>query len=202
MRASEIYKKETGKSSYNLGSSIENIDIGYIRWLEKLTENRYEPTILKWIKKMFVHAEKKQWFEVYFGIDVHGTFSVPDYRKSNKKIEYYPYAKETLKLMSERDDIVMIMSTSSYLHEIQIYKKQLDKDSIYFKYINENPEISSDKGSFGYYVDKYYVNAIFDDKSGFNPERDWKFIYEYFSTTKYRPDPTWCMKYKENYHKD
>ena len=75
---------------------------------------RYEPSVLKWIKKMFKHAEEKEWFEVYFSIDIHGTVSVPDFRKDVKEIEYYPYAKETLKLLSEREDIIMIISMRYY----------------------------------------------------------------------------------------
>lgn len=202
MKAAEIYIKETGKNPANSETVIEGVSIDYLKWLESIVETRYEPTILKWIKKMFAHAEAKQWFETYWAIDVHGTFSVPDYRKSVKEIEYYPYAKETLQLMSQRRDIILIMSTSSYPEEIEIYMEQLKKDGIVFNYENENPEISSDKGSFGYYKKKYYFNVFFEDKSGFNPERDWKFLYEYFSTTKYVPDDTWDMKYKEEYHKD
>lgn len=202
MRAHEIYTKETGKSPFKSDISIENVDIEYIKFLEELAERRYEPTILKWIKKMFDHAEKKQWFETYFCFDIHGTISIPDYRKSNKEIEYYPYAKETLQLMSERDDIVMIISTSSYPEEIEIYNEQFKKDGIIFRYVNENPEISSDKGSFGYYKDKFYFNVLLEDKSGFNPLRDWEFLYSYFKNTPYRPDPRWDMKYKEEYHKD
>lgn len=201
-KASEIYIKETGKNPVDEDIIVKGVSIEYLRWLEELVERRYEPTILKWIKKMFAHAEAKQWFETYWAIDVHGTFSVPDYRKSVKEIEYYPYAKETLKLMSDREDIIMIMSTSSYPEEIDIYMKQLEKDGIRFNYENENPEISSDKGSFGYYQKKYYFNVFFDDKSGFSPYRDWKFIYEYLKNTTYIPDPSWSMKYKEDYHKD
>lgn len=174
----------------------------YVKWLETIVEETYEPVILRWIKNMFDHAEKKQWFETYWCIDVHGTLSEPDYRKTVKEIVYYPYAKETLQLMSQRADIIMIMSTSSFPDEIEVYKETFEKDNIHFKYINENPEISNAKGSFGYYEKKYYFNVLMEDKSGFNPYRDWKFLYDYFSTTKYRPDNTWSMKYKETYHKD
>lgn len=160
-----------------------------------------EPTILKWIKTMFEHAEKKHWFETYWQIDIHGTVSKPDYRRKVKEISYYPYAKETLKLMSNRKDIIMIMSTSSYPDEIKIYDEQFKIDGILFNYINENPEISSDKGSFGYYINKYYFNVAFEDKAGFDPYKDWKFLYNYFKNTKYHPDNTWNMKYKETYHK-
>ena len=166
-----------------------------------MNKNNCEPGILVWIKKMFNHAKERQWYETYFSIDVHGVISKPDYRRIVKKINYYPYAKETLQIMSNRDDIIMIMSTSSYPDEIEIYLDQLAKDNIKFKYVNENPEISSDKGSFGYYKDKYYFNVSFDDKAGFDPYRDWKFLYDYFMSSNYLPDKKWSMKYKEPYHK-
>ena len=54
----------------------------------------YKPPILKWIHKMFQHAEKHQWFETYWGFDVHGVISRPDYRKETKEIDYFPYVKE------------------------------------------------------------------------------------------------------------
>jgi len=202
MKAGEIYIKETHRSPSDPNNTIKGVSIDYIRWLEDIVEMRYEPTILKWIKKMFEHAEAKQWFETYFSFDVHGTISKPDYRKSVKEIEYYPYAKETLQLISERYDIIMIISTSSYPDEISVYNKQFEEDGIKFNYVNENPEISSDKGSFGYYKDKFYFNALLEDKSGFNPERDWKFLYDFFKNTPYRPNPEWSMKYKETYHED
>jgi len=194
MIARDIYKKETGKDV-----SVDRI--AYYEWLKKMVELRYEPGITKWIQQMFTHAEQRQWYETYWAIDVHGTITIPDYRKVIKAVEYYPYAKETLQLMSNREDMILILTTSSYPEEVEIYNGQFIKDGILFKYINENPEISSDRGSFGYYINKYYFNVLIEDKAGFNPDRDWKFLYEYFSTTKFRPNKEWNMKFKGSYHK-
>lgn len=194
MLARDIYKKETGKD-------ISADRVSYYEWLKKMVELRYEPGILKWIQQMFVHTEQRQWYETYWAIDVHGTITIPDYRKVIKSVEYYPYAKETLQLMSSREDMILIMTTSSYPDEIEVYNEQFKKDGILFKYINENPDISSDSGSFGYYINKYYFNVLIDDKAGFNPSRDWQFLYNYFSTTKFRPNKDWNMKFKETYHK-
>lgn len=207
MYAQEIYEKETGLKAYNSEYDILIPTNKYMNWLENLVENRYEPTILKWIKNVLEHAKKKQWFETYWTFDIHGTISKPDYRKPNYKgqesteILYYPYAKETLQLMSERKDIVMILWTSSYPDEMKIYRKTFINDNIIFNYENENPEVQTSKGSFGFYEKKHYFNVLFEDKAGFNPERDWKFLYDYFKNTEYKPDPNWSMKYNENYHK-
>ena len=53
----------------------------------------------------------------------------------------------------------------------------------------------------GYYKKKYYFNVLLEDKAGFDPLKDWWFLYDYFKNTDYLPDPTWSMKYKEEYHK-
>ena len=161
----------------------------------------YTPNILIWIDKMFKYAEKREWFETYWCIDLHGVISKPDYRKTSREIEYYPYAKKTLQLLSKRDDIIMILYTSSYPDEVKQYMDTFENDNIHFKYINENPEISDAKGSFGYYYNKPYFNVLFEDKAGFNGDIDWYKIYNYFKNTKYRPNPKWTFKTDENYHK-
>lgn len=161
----------------------------------------YNPSILDWIDKMFRHAEKREWFETYWAFDLHGVISKPDYRKKSKEIVYYPYAKETLQLMSKRNDIIMILYTSSYPEEVDKYMEVFESDNIHFKYVNENPDISDAKGSFGYYYNKPYFNVLFEDKAGFRADIDWYHIHKYFVNTKYVPDPSWTFKTDENYHK-
>lgn len=39
-----------------------------------------------------------------------------------------------------------------------------------------------------------------DDKCGFKPS-DWKHIYDYLISTKYKPNKKWSTKYIEKYHK-
>lgn len=163
--------------------------------------NNYTPSLLIWIAKMFEHAYKRKWYETYWFFDLHGVISKPDYRKVVKEIIYYPFAKETLQYISQnRKDIVMILYTSSYPDEINTYLEILENDGINFKYVNENPEISDSKGSFGYYYNKPYYNVLFEDKAGFDPESDWKPIYEYLIKSTYKPDPNWKFKTDEDYH--
>lgn len=163
----------------------------------------YKPQILSWIEKMFKHAEERKWYETYWFIDLHGVISKPDYRKTVKEIEYYKYVKETLQFITKyRKDIIMILFTSSYPDELRIYMKQFEEDNIFFKYVNENPEITGLKGNFGCYDKKPYYNVLIDDKGGFEPETDWKPIYEYFINSEYKPDPSWSFKTVETYHVD
>lgn len=163
---------------------------------------KYKPQILNWIEKMFKHAKEKQWYKTYWFIDFHGVISKPDYTKKSKTIDYYPYVKKTLQYLSKnRKDVILILFTSSYPDEIKIYMDIFKKDGIFFKYVNENPEISDSKGSFGCYDKKPYYNVLIDDKCGFDPYSDWKPIYKYFKKSKYKPNPSWSTKTKEEYHK-
>ena len=192
----KLYKKETGKEPYINGIATDD----YIQWLELFVKNNYDPAILKWIKTMFKHAKSRKWDVVYFTFDLHGTISCPDYRKKVKKIQYYTYAKETLQLLSKREDIKMILWSSSYPEELEIYKKQFEKDDIIFDFVGQNPDITDSKGAFGYYEHKHYFNVLFEDKASFDPN-DWHKIYKYFLNQKYRPKEKWTLKYKEDYHK-
>lgn len=154
--------------------------------------------MIKWIKKMFNHAFQKKWYMTYWAFDIHGTILVPTFRKNSYDSEFYPYAKETLQLLTKRNDIIMILSTSSYPEEIEHYQKVFKENDIFFKYVNENPDIDSSKGNFGYYKDKFYFNASFEDKAGFSPEEEWEEIYHYLVSCEamgYLPDPDWTTKF-------
>jgi hypothetical protein len=151
-----------------------------------------------WIEKMFDHSFEKQWFETYWAFDIHGTILVPTFRKDSYDSEFYPYAKETLQLLTKRDDIIMILSTSSYPQEIEHYQKVFKENDIFFKYVNENPDIDSSKGNFGHYTSKFYFNVLLEDKAGFQPEIEWKEIYYYLlecERNNYLPDPKWTTKF-------
>lgn len=152
----------------------------------------------KWIEKMFAHAFEREWYETFWAFDVHGTVLVPTFRKNSMDSEFYPWAMETLQLISKRKDIVMIMFTSSYPEEIKHYQKMFEENNIHFDFINENPTVADNLGNFGFYENKFYFNAMFDDKAGFNPETEWFQIFSLLRQYKrenYLPDPNWTTKY-------
>lgn len=147
---------------------------------------------------MFEHSFQKQWFETYWVFDLHGTIIKPTYKDISYPAEYYPYAKKTLQLLTKRPDIKMILWTSSFPYEIEEYVKNLKEDEIIFDAVNENPGISSNNGNFGYYEKKFYFNILMDDKAGFDPNTEWKQIYEYLITCEknsYLPNPNWTTKF-------
>jgi hypothetical protein len=151
-----------------------------------------------WIQKMFKHSFEKEWYETYWAFDIHGTILIPTFRKDSYDSDFYPYAKETLQLLTKREDIVMIISTSSYPEEIEHYQKVFKENDIHFKYVNENPDIDSSKGNFGYYENKFYFNVMLEDKAGFVPEKEWRqilLLLSHYQIANYLPDSKWSTKF-------
>jgi hypothetical protein len=135
--------------------------------------------ILRSIQNAYDTASRKGWDKIYWAIDLHGTISKPTYSSDNLKPDYYPYAKEVLKMLSDDKNTVLIFYTCSYPDEIEKVREHMKDDGIVWDYVWDNPE-ASDTG-YGYYRKKPYFNLILEDKGGFEPEKDWKDIYEYLS---------------------
>jgi hypothetical protein len=153
-------------------------------------------SVLNQIKKVSADCLNKQWYDTYWAFDIHGTILMPSYNLNDNKYSFYPYAKETLQYISNnRKDINMILYTCSYPHEIKTYLDFFENNDIYFKHVNENPNISSNRGNFGFYEKKFYFNVLFEDKAGFDPFIEWQEIYEYLLTCKFLPDPNWTTKF-------
>lgn len=128
------------------------------------------------IAKTFKMKYEKGWPEVYFCIDLHGTIipsgKTPDDKTDDKY--FYPHAKEVLQWLSQRKDIFIILWTSTppdRLPEVLTWFKQ---HGIRFTWINENPHAKNTPRSD--FTKKFYMNVIIDDRSGFEPETDWKSI--------------------------
>ena len=148
--------------------------------------------ILDVIKKLIENQKEHHWYESYWAFDFHGTIINPNHIKGSTVMEFYPYAKETLQLISKtRPDIRMIISTSSYPDEMIVYKEKFEENNIFFHYENENPEIN--EAHFGFYKYKWYFDIMFEDKSGFNPD-EWKEIYYFLKKMKWNPDKEWIRK--------
>ena len=136
--------------------------------------------IIKAFDSAFKRAQAKHWDYIYILIDVHGTIFWPSYF-DKEKYEYYPYAKEVLQILSKDPKIKLILWTSSTTNSIVNYKIKMIYDKISFDYVNRNPEVerqSTDPSSLDL-SEKFYFNVGIDDKFGFEPETDWKLIYDY-----------------------
>jgi len=125
----------------------------------------------------FEYKIVRHWDKVYYAFDIHGTILKPNYQYGNTPKDFYPMALETLQLISKLPDICMILYTCSHPHEIDEYLELFKENDIHFQYVNENPEVPTDTNGYGNYDKKPYMNVLFEDKAGFDPENDWAEVY-------------------------
>jgi hypothetical protein len=131
-------------------------------------------------------AQDKKWDKIYIAVDIHNTIVYGNYNKNGLPTEYISNSKEVLQYLSTRKDIVLIIYTCSHPSEITKYLSFFKKDSIIFKYANENLDIHND--SLGCYNKKIYFNLLLEDKAGFNAETDWTILYEYIKNINFNYD--------------
>lgn len=127
--------------------------------------------ITRAIENCFRLAAQKGWYETYWAFDIHGTMLRPNYQAGRIANEFYPGACEVMQQLSRRTDIVRILYTCSYPHEITQYLEFFRQHDIHFHFVNENPSVAC--GAYGFYDDKFYFNVLMDDKAGFDGETDW-----------------------------
>lgn len=136
--------------------------------------------LISYIEKVFNGLNNGSFKCIYIMIDVHNTILKPTFDKK-ETFEYFPYAKETLQLLSEKENIKLIMWTSSYDEKIQMYLKHFEENRIIFNFVNENKEYGN--VSFACFDTKFYYDIGIDDKFGFDAEHDWKEIYTFLTKT-------------------
>ena len=137
--------------------------------------------IIKAFNKAFKAKEENNWEKIYVLVDVHDTIMVGT-KPEKEKPEWYYDALEVLKMMSDRDDICLIMWTGAYPDKISKYRKLLEEMYIRFDYVNENPEVEN--SNFYCMESKIYYNVGIDDRFGFEPETDWNLIKNFLKIKK------------------
>ena len=80
-------------------------------------------------KNHFEIKEKRGWDKTYWFFDIHGTVLKPNYQYGNTPKDFYPYAKETLQLITKLPDIWLIhqiLKTWIFTHIFkQLYLSQM-----------------------------------------------------------------------------
>ena len=134
------------------------------------------------ITRAFELKNKKNWEYIYIALDLHGTI-IPERTSKEDNFTFFPNAAITLKEMSEREDIKLILFTGSTNTYIKKFLKVAKEKDIHFDFINENTEVnSSDRESFCA-KSKLYFNVLLDDRAGFEG-KDWKDIRNLLKTLK------------------
>lgn len=129
-------------------------------------------------KNAFRLKAQRGWSKVFIVIDLHGTIITPEYNKNNTGAKTYEHAEDVLRYWTKRNDLVLILWTSSYLSNCQDILAELFLKGVNFDYFNENPmEKSNGLSDFS---SKFYFNVLLDDKAGFDPDKDWLRLKKYF----------------------
>lgn len=132
--------------------------------------------IIRAFESAFERKEEQGWEKIYVLVDIHDTIFKACY-ENEETYQMYPWAKATLQMLSFREDICLILWTSTYPNKINDYLKKFESWSISFNMINGNSEVSNTELScFDY---KPYFNVGIDDRFGFDPNEDWKILYNY-----------------------
>lgn len=126
------------------------------------------------IQRQFEIARDRKWDRTYWAVDLHGTLIRPNYRDDELPTLYYTDALESMRLLTVRPDVRLIMYTCSWPEEIKRYLDKFRTDGIHFDHVNKNPEVESE--GYGHYEDKPYFNVLLDDKAGFDPDLHWEDI--------------------------
>lgn len=121
----------------------------------------------------FNRMREKDWEKIYVAADIHDTILRACY-DDEETYDYFPFAKETLQVMSLREDICLILWSSCHRDKLGEYARQFQNDGISFDYINENPEVGNTH--LQNFEEKLYMNVGLDDKFGFDAETDWEII--------------------------
>ena len=135
------------------------------------------------IKKAFEIAfnrkKEKNWEKIYVLVDIHDTILRASY-ENEETYDYFPYSREALQLMTNREDVCLILWSGCYDEDIVEYRSHFAEEGILFDYANENPEVGNT--SFQNFEVKLYFNVGIDDKFGFEAEMDWIKVIEALGT--------------------
>lgn len=129
--------------------------------------------IRKAFEAAFVRMREKNWEKIYVAVDIHDTILRACY-DDEETYDYLPLAKETLRMMSLREDVCLILWSSCHRDKLAEYARHFLDDGIRFDYVNENPEVENTR--LQNFEEKLYMNVGLDDKFGFDAETDWEVI--------------------------
>ena len=123
------------------------------------------------IERSFTEKTKRRWQKIFIAVDVHDVILESKYDLNNTGAGYMPNAIRVLQQWSKREDISLILWTSSHVGPASKVLDDLEKHNVYFKYVNCNPECPND--TLCDFSKKFYFNILLDDKAGFSGNEDW-----------------------------
>ena len=137
-------------------------------------------SIIKSIERAYSLLQERNWDTIYWAIDLHGTCI-----KSNYVSGEYEWINEDalkcLQLIRSLKETRIILWSSVYSKEQLNIRKFFYENDVEVDFFNNSLEKNTETGCFN---TKFYFSILLDDKAGFDPDTDWKLIYEYLITKK------------------
>ena len=139
-------------------------------------------SIIKAIKRAYQIKKERNWDTIYWCIDLHGVCLKSNYK--NGEYEWINVdALECLQLISSLSESKIILWSSCYKSDKVLIKKLFELNDIKVLSFNSNKEVqNTNTGNFN---EKFYFSVILDDKAGFDPDIDWREIYEYLNNKQW-----------------
>ena len=132
-------------------------------------------SIIKSIERAYSLLQERNWDTIYWAIDLHGTCI-----KSNYVSGEYEWINEDalkcLQLIRSLKETRIILWSSVYSKEQLNIRKFFYENDVEVDFFNNSLEKNTETGCFD---TKFYFSILLDDKAGFDPDTDWKLIYEY-----------------------
>ena len=126
------------------------------------------------IERAFKDKIRRNWDTLFVCVDVHDVILEGKYNLMNTGASYMPNALRVLQQFSKRNDIKLIMWTSSHAEPTNAIHEELKSNDIHFDFLNGNPACpTTDLCNFN---QKFYFNILLDDKAGFEGATDWFLI--------------------------
>ena len=116
----------------------------------------------------------KQYPQMFWAIDLHDVIIPGTYTANNEGRVMYPFAKEVLQQLTYREDMCLILFTSSHKVAIEDILNWFENKWITFDYVNENPECKNTE--LCDFSGKFYMDILLEDKAGFCGMSDWLVI--------------------------
>lgn len=120
--------------------------------------------------------KEKGWEFISIAVDLHDTIVEGKHTLGNDGAAYFPNALEVLKRLSQRNDIKLILWTSSHQEALVNEFVYFESLGISFDYVNENPACPTT--TLSNFDKKFYFNILLDDKAGFEGKTDWFIVEE------------------------
>lgn len=133
--------------------------------------------ILDAIDRAYFTMRSRNWDTLYWCIDLHGSCIKSNYQNGNYEF-INEDAKKALMLISSLPETCIILWSCCHAKQKQEILEFFKLNNINVNFFNENPLVlDNETGNFS---EKFYFNVLIDDKAGFDPNKDWFRIFNYF----------------------